>query len=464
MLRARSSERPLLCVGTGAGKTTIAAEVIRRATEKGRRSIFLVHRRELVDQAVERLSQFGIQAGRILAGHPEDRDLPVQVASIPTLLKRKHAPADLVIVDECSHAVSKSWKACLDRYPPPVIVIGLTATPIRLDGRGLGDLFGCIIEPVTTLELIRQGFLVNPRVFAPPVDLKGVRVVAGDYSVPELATRMSTLVGSITKTWQEHCAGQRTVAFAVNIAHSQAIVDAFRALGVRIAHVDYTLNPKVRAATLADLRDGRIEIVSQVQLLTEGWDLPSLQCAILARPTKSFALFRQMVGRIMRPPGPVTVLDHAGNHHEHGLVTDPVEWSLDTKRKKKSAIPAVRTCKECFAIIPATESVCPACGMENEPKETSVPRVENPGELVELQGMKTEFYRSMVQTAHRRGYTVGWARFRYKEKFGVWPRLRQIERDNYKCSAHKYTLKSYTEWKRVYRCEFCYDERPTVPV
>lgn len=454
MVRARAHDRPLLVVGTGAGKTTIAAEIIRRTTERGKRSIFLVHRRELVDQAVDRLAQFGIKAGRILAGHPERRDRLVQVASIPTLLRREHWPADVCFVDEAAHAVSDSWRKIIARYDGS-LVIGLTATPIRLDGRGLGDLFGCIVEPVTTRELIDRGYLVEPRVFAPPVDLRGIKVRAGDYDIPQLAERMSKLVGSITREWQRWAPGQSTVAFAVNVEHSRAIVAAFEAIAVRAAHVDYSMAHKPRAKVLRDLREGRLDLVSQVQLLSEGWDLPTLQCAILARPTKSLALFRQMVGRVMRPPGPVVVIDHAGNHHEHGLVTDPIVWTLDTTKKKPtSTAPAVRTCLECYAVIPPGAETCPACGAPIPIRsEATPPAVDNPGELVQLDlsgrpvlpplSELESIYRRMVQSASFKRRKLGSARAIYKERFGVWPRFGEIERAEYKCSGHEWEQKPY---------------------
>ena len=466
-VRERAKDRPLLCLPTGAGKTSVAAEIIRRATERGRRSVFLVHRRELVDQAVDRLAQFGVHAGRILAGHDEDRDRPVQVASIPTLLRREHWPADVVIVDECSHAVSASWSRCLERYNGAT-VIGLTATPIRLDGKGLGDLFGCIVEPVTTRELIDQGFLVEPRVFAPPIDLSGVRVQHGDYALPELVERMNKLTGSITQTWFKHAEGQRTVAFAVNVEHSLAIVDAFRALGVRAEHVDYQTPLAERARILRWIKTGDVTLVSQVQLLSEGWDLPALQCAILARPTKSLALFRQMVGRVMRPPGPVLVLDHAGNHHEHGLVTDRIAWTLDAAVKRQRVGDPVRTCKECFAIIPSTADACPACGASavRTSEERETPQVENPGELVELdmrapernapRDERAEAYREMVRTASARSYRLGWARNQYQQRFGAWPRFGEIERAEYVCPGHKWEQKTYG-WKNVLRCSVCFE-------
>ena len=451
MLREHHRDRPLLCLPTGAGKTTVAAEVIRSATSRGNRAAFLVHRRELVDQAVARLAHFGVQAGRILAGHPEERDLPVQVASIPTLVRREHWPAEVVIVDECSHATSASWGRCLDRYAES-FVIGLTATPIRLDGRPLGDIFGCLVEPVTTQELVDAGHLVAPEVFAPPVDLSKIRKRAGDYSLPEVYERMNPLTGSIVSTWLERTPGQRTVVFAVNVKHSQEIVAAFQQQGVAAEHIDGA-NP--REDTLARLRSGETTLVSNCMVLSEGWDLPALQCAVLARPTKSLALFRQMVGRIMRPPGPVTVLDHAGNHHEHGEVTEPVEWSLEGKPARSLNLDPLRTCSECFAIYPPAAEECPQCGNRNEPVIARQPGVENPGELVRFtRSDKALWYAEQVRMASALGYKIGWARGQYKSRWGSWPRFSDIERAEYECKAHNPVLQQYGP-RTVMRCPVC---------
>ena len=477
MLRERHRDRPLLCLPTGSGKTSVAAEIIRSAVAKGHRCIFLVHRAELVDQAVDRLAEFGVPAGRIHAGHPEDRALPVQVACIPTLVRRKHWPAQLVIVDECSHAVSESWSKCLARYDgvpwrgaaqvDGAFVIGLTATPIRLDGKGLGDIFGAIVEPVSTRALIAAGYLVEPRVFAPPVDLSKLPVRGGDYAIPELAARMQKLTGSITKTWLERAAGMKTVAFAVNIEHSQAIVEAFVALGVRAAHIDGGTAHGQRADTLADLRAGRLDMVSNCMVLSEGWDLPSLQCAILARPTKSLALFRQMVGRVMRPPGPVLVLDHAGCHHEHGVVTEPYEWSLEDKPKRKAedVAESVRTCPKCYAVLPPAVRVCPECGDEMTREEAEPPGVDNPGVLVEFEppkrGTREEeraWYTSVVNEASVTRRSLGWARYRFKDRFGVWPKLKQVEIDEYECPSCVWERKQLGP-REVMRCKNCYDVR-----
>lgn len=469
LVRMNAHNRPLLRLDTGAGKTTVAAELIRRAVAKGKRCVFLVHRLELVDQAVDRFAQFDLKAGRILAGHTEHRERLIQVASIPTLLRREHWPADVVIVDECAHAVSESWSTVINRYIWPTVVIGLTATPVRLDGRGLGDLFNCIIDPITIRDLIDRGYLVDPRVFAPPVDLSDVKLRAGEYDLPEVARRMGGLTGSITKTWLERASGMSTVAFAINTDHSRAIVKAFQGIGVAAAHVDYRMGRKERSGALRALRDGKLTLISQVQLLSEGWDLPSLQCAILARPTKSLALFRQMVGRVMRPPGPVLVLDHAGNHHEHGRVTDPVEWCLDGPPKREP-VPSVRTCKKCFAVWSPPPRDCPVCGWAPPPGEIAPPLVDAPGELIELgptnpkrvpMDEKRVVYAQLVAEASGKKRKLGWARVRYKERFGVWPKgMSDLER-SYVCPGHEYATVELA-FGPVTRCSMCYARAPLV--
>lgn len=475
MVRARIHERPILRLDTGAGKTSVASDIIRRTVDRGRRAIFLVHRRELAGQAVERLAQFGVDAGLIMADEPEDRSKQVQVASIPTLVRREHWPAELVVVDECAHAVSESWARVVGRYlaqDPPAFLLGLTATPCRLDGRGLGSMFGCIVEPVSMRELIDRGHLVEPSVFAPPIDLSGVKVRAGEYDMDSLATVMEKFTGSITATWQERAPGARTVVFAVNVEHSMRIVQEFCKLGVAAAHIDFQTPKRERDSILRDLRAGVLDIVSQVQLLSEGWDLPSLQCAILARPTKSLALFRQMVGRVMRPPGPVVVLDHAGNHHEHGLVTDPIEWTLDDTVRVNPAA-SVRTCMACFAIVPPWANVCPECEAPlGRGSDIAAPPVHAPGELVEITGhgapvferatkdAKEIAYRQLVVEASDRGWKLGAARIRYKDRFGTWPKLHEIERELYVCSGHEWERKEFGH-RTVTRCARCFETRNT---
>ncbi len=460
----------ILALQTGGGKTVIACEMFRLALERGRRCLFVVHRIELVEQAFARLSAFGIEAGIIKAGYEERRHLPVQIACVPTLVRREMPEADFVIFDECHHGVSPSWFKVLDHYRKQgAWILGITATPQRLDGKPLGDAFDTIIEPVKTSFLVAMGYLIDPIIFAPPEpDMKGVKVRMGDYSLPELAERMSPLTGHITRTWRDRAQGLRTLCFAVNVKHSKLLANEFARVGARVAHVDGTSPKEYRSDVNRMLRSGELDVVTQCQLWTEGVDIPELGCLVIARPTQSLSLHRQMIGRVMRPaPGKTDalVLDHAGNTWRHGLMLDDIEWSLEGAAQKESSAPSVRTCEECFAVLRPGATECHICGFEPEKAEAEELKVDNPGELVRIDMIrrkatmveKQRKYRTWVQQASQWGYKLAWARYRYKDEFGSWPRLGEIERAHYVCSGHEWERKDYGS-RRVVRCARCLTE------
>lgn len=472
-------ERPILVAPTGSGKTTMAAEIVR---EFGGRCLWLTHRRELVRQAADRLEAHGLDCGVIMAGELGDYDAPVQVASIHTLARRDNPPADLVVIDECHHATAAGYADVLREYAGACL-LGLTATPFRLDGRGLGDIFRTLVVAATPAELCDRGYLHAPKVYAGPrPDLRGVRTVAGDYSLGPLAERMADakLCGDIVATWQRLAAGRRTVAFAVNIEHSRMIVAAFAEAGVKAMHLDGSTPRDERDAILERLRNGEIDIVSNCMVLTEGWDLPALGCAIIARPTASLCLHLQMIGRVMRAAhgkDGALVLDHAGNHHTHGLVTEEIDYALDGERIATPAKLGLRRCKECYYLYPPSEPSCPECGAVYAADESDPPEVRGPGELVEFRPVsftdkaavweaiegqriaagykpgwsyyryvdqfgespcvvdgklinpsrattqqKQAVFRQLLQKASEKGYKPGWAAYQYRARFGVWPR------------------------------------------
>ena len=281
--RAASRRCVLMAAPCGGGKTVIASAIVHDATVSGMRSMFMVHRRELVHQANRKLFQHGIDAGIIAAGFSPGPQVPVQVASIATLHARairtstiELPPADLIIVDEAHHAPARTWRRLLAAYPSATI-IGLTGTPCRGDGRGLGNLFEELIEVATVSELIAGKFLVPTRVYAPVrPDLSGIRIDRGDYNEGQLANRMNTapLVGDIVEHWHKLGEGRRTVVFAVNVAHSVHLRDEFRRSGVLAEHIDGSTPVEERDRILASLAAGKIEIVTNCQVLTEGWDCP----------------------------------------------------------------------------------------------------------------------------------------------------------------------------------------------
>ena len=302
---ATGKRRALLVAPTGAGKSVIAADVIDDYVTEGNRTLVLVHRRELVAQMSEKLHMSGVDHGVIQAGYPTRAGAMVQVASIQTLHARAvrssrmvMPAADLIVVDEAHHIRARSYRQIIEQYPD-AILLGMTATPCRSDGRGLGNMFDCIVECPNIAELIEGGFLVPTMVYAPTQpDLKGVKIVRGDYAESQLAERMdqASLVGDIVTHWLRLAERRRTVVFATSVAHSAHLRDEFRAAGVWAEHIDGSTPVEERDAILAKLNSGAVELVCNCMVLTEGWDQPAVSCLVLARPTKSMGLYRQMVG------------------------------------------------------------------------------------------------------------------------------------------------------------------------
>lgn len=391
----KGHKRIVLVIATGGGKTTVAAELIKGAVAKSNPVLFLAHRTELIDQASARLDTYDIDHGIIQAGtlRAKPRAL-VQVASVQTLGNRSLPPATMIIVDEGHRTLGKSYLKILAAYPDALVLL-LTATPIRLDGRGLGDVCTAMVEPVTVRELIDQGTLIEPRVFVPSKpDLSKVKIDKGDYHQGQLAALMDTphLVGDVVGTWREKAAGRPTVVFASSVEHSMHLRDAFKEAGVRAEHIDGNTNKAMRKSVIQLLNTGMVEVVCNVGVLTEGWDYPPLSCVVLARPTKSLSLYLQMIGRGSRP-SPETgktdflVLDHAGCTFEHGLMGDVREWTLDPKKKKKPAAPSIKNCPSCFAVCASGTMQCPECGYTwDKPKEatrSNLPETRD-GRLVEF--------------------------------------------------------------------------------
>ena len=447
---------PLVVAPTGAGKTVIVAEVIRQAKHKF--VLVLEHRRELIHQMAAKLAEVGITAGVILAGEPMNQMARVQVASVPTLWSRckrfgraglfenpKYLPpADIVVVDEAHHVRARTYRKIIESYPDAKIV-GLTATPCRKDGRGLGGTFKTMIETPQVDDLIKLGFLVPTRVFAPSTpDLKGVHTLQGDYVKAELAERMdrAELVGDIVTHWYRLAERRKTVVFATSVGHSIHLCDEFRKSGVKAEHIDGQTDTAERDKILEQLSSGEIELVTNCMVLTEGWDQPDVSCCVLARPTKSLGLYRQMAGRVIRPaPGKTDalILDHAGATFRHGFVEDPVVWTLDPDDKAevpaqdaRSAAPSSRllSCSQCSAIKTAGKP-CPNCGFM--PKRPGEHLHVRDGELHHLDRsgklhlhewtaeQRVTFQGMLAHIAQERGYQRGWVSHKYKEKFGHWP-------------------------------------------
>lgn len=360
----------LLQLPTGGGKTHIAAHVAGVSAAVGERVWMIAHRREIIGQTSRSMAALGVPHGVVGAGRPFVLERPVQVCAIGSLGRRADALPlpDLMIWDEAHHVAAKSWAALRARFPD-ARHLGLTATPERLDGKGLGEFFAELICGPSTAELMAAGHLSPYRLFAPTIpDLRGVGVRGGDWARDQLAERMSgaTLVGDAVEHYRRHADGARAIAFCVTVEASRTLAARFNAAGIPAAHVGGDTPGEERDAAIADLEAGHLRVLTNVEVFTEGFDLPAIDAVILLRPTQSLALHRQMVGRGLRTApgkGATVILDHAGLFYDHGLPDETVEWSLDRPMRRRRMLGAeqLRRCPECSAVH-AMAASCPECG------------------------------------------------------------------------------------------------------
>jgi DNA repair protein RadD len=376
-------QRSLIVLPTGAGKTVVAVEIARSYTSV----LVVAHLRELVTQAYDRLIEAGAEAksvGVVMAGDERlNRKARIQVGSIQTLARRKSKlklnPA-LIIIDEAHRAAAKTYIE-LVRLFPKARVLGLTATPIRFDGKGLAEHFDEIIEGPTPEALIEGGWIVRPAIWTAPVDkrpnTKGVRKEAGDYEQGELAKRANTavLTGDIVRDWKEKANNKLTMVFAVNIEHSKAIVERFREAKIKAEHVDGSMSPDCRAEILTRFKQGRVTVVSSCSVFGEGFDAPWVRCLVFARPTLSLSLYLQQCGRGMRPGTEPVFLDHAGNALKFGSPEAWCGWELAPTDKAKHAggFRLGKECPDCGRTYGWAQIKCVECGHEWEERERQHP-------------------------------------------------------------------------------------------
>jgi DNA repair protein RadD len=450
-------KRIIIVAPTGSGKTVIIAEIVKRAVAASKRVVFLAHRDELLTQASDKLKAFGVVAGIIKSGRDRDQrpQALVQICGIQTLHARairaqsmELPPAEIVIIDEAHHCRAMTYQAILEAYPN-AIVIGLTATPCRGDGRGLGNVFETMIEAPQISELIKMNppCLVPVRIFAPaPPDLRGVPVATtGDYVLGQLESRMDTdqLVGDFVEHWKKYAQDRRTIVFAVGVAHSVHLRDELIKEGIRAEHIDGKTPQDEREAIIARFTSGETAVICNVGVFTEGFDSPDVGCIALVRPTRSLGLFRQMIGRGLRPAegkSDVIILDHAGGVSRHGRPDDDITWTLDTDRRAANPIHEARKatagsdpfceCKGCGQLR-MRGLACTACGWGPKPHGKAVEYVD--GELIELGKQKKApgpseadrriFYAELRGWSHGRRkrdgtpYSSGWAWHQYQNKF-----------------------------------------------
>lgn len=364
---------PLLTAPTGSGKTSMFSCICKGASERGNKVWILVHRQELIDQVSQALSEFEVRHGVIAPAFRTENRLTVQVASVFSLVRRMAslAPPDLIIIDEAHHAIlSSTWGKIIAAYPKARL-LGVTASPTRLSGEGLGDIFDRLISGPTVQALIDDGWLSTVRVFAPPtIDVSQVHMQMGDFKKSELGAAVDKpkVTGDAIEHYQKLTPGQRAVVFCVSIEHARNMAAAARGVGLTAVMIDGTMDRELRRGVVNDFKNGHINWLVTVDLVSEGFDCPGIEVGISLRPTQSLGLWLQQCGRCLRTaPGKstATILDHAGNSLRHGLPTEERAWTLDGAARsnvRQNSGASVRVCPKCFSAQRSGKPSCSGCG------------------------------------------------------------------------------------------------------
>lgn len=446
VIREGFKDHKRLCyvLPTGGGKTVIFSFITYHAMRKGSRALILAHRIEIVEQISLALSRLGVPHGLILAGGRMTTDR-IQVGMVQTVanrLDRIIAPS-LLVLDEAHHAVAGTWKKLLDKWSD-AYVLGVTATPERLDGRGLRDVgFERLILGPDVRQLIELGHLAKFRYLGAAINVRfdDIATVGGDYDMHEVERRMAVkaITGDVIAHYQKHLAGRTCIAFCPTVAHAEMVAASYRQAGIPAASIDGSMRPDERRKVIEDLRAARIMVLTSCQVISEGFDAPEVGGAQLLRPTQSFAMFRQQIGRCLRPKADgseAIILDHVQNYQRHGLPDEPHEWDLDSQKKtaaQRKAVKPMRLCKACGEVFPIAARAEPCEGEASCLWTPKAPLVQRPGELGEIVrpsleqsvawaggvSLRAGSYRTLIlraegrqgrldQIAKARGYKRGW--------------------------------------------------------
>lgn len=448
------------------GKTVIMAEIAKRATDKGNHVLTVVHRQELATQTIKTFAKWGVNMSGDLC----------RVGMVQTLWRRvkkhgsttngnqplsvrghTHQPPAVIIIDEAHHALARSYKTIVEAYPDAIVLM-FTATPYRLSGAGMAEVADDLIQGLQVHDLIDKGYLAPVDYFAPPdINTELLRRARGEFTEKSVDEALSKRIyGNAVDQYKLHADGKKAIAYCHSVASAKRLADEFNATGISALEVDGATPKEARDDAVERFRSGDVTVLTNVELFTEGLDLPNVDCVIQLRPTQSLALYLQFAMRAMNPREGKTavILDHVGNYQRFGLPTDDREWSLDQVKPKRSGDggatgPQIKTCPNCFGtfyIKDVHDNKCPLCQVElpkeaqEEPKiiDTDLKRVEDQRQkkliarrlrkvheqqqqnaIAELAGkVPTDFttLREFQLYAKVHHFKPGWAYYRAKER------------------------------------------------
>lgn len=434
----------------GAGKTIMTGWMIRESLQRGFSSIFFVHRRELIEQTSDTFNQLHIPHGIICGGFKPNYNLPVQIASVQTLVNRLPLinQPQFLICDECHHILANTYKTIINTWND-AFLLGVTATPERTGGKRLGDVFSAMVFAPSVSELIKIHNLtefnyISTNDYSDILD--DIDIVNGDYDNNQLGKVMTKakIIGDVVNNYLEYANGKSAICYCVNVAHSKEVAASFNNAGVPAKHCDGNTSKSVREKIVDDFRQGKYKILCNAELFGEGFDVPNCHAVILARPTKSKILHIQQSMRSMRPdpddPNKVAIIiDCVSNYKEHGYPDAPQDWSLIPNPPKKEGIAPTKKCPVCGADIPIGVYECPECGFnfleESEMLEDYIGKLEvvhsSKNNKKNQQFMQTVKYaprtiEDFLQAAEEHHYKKSWAVYRALEYATTYEELAHI--------------------------------------
>lgn len=385
---------PLYVLPTGGGKTFTFSYIALHAMKKGNIVWIMAHRAELIDQIHKSLNQMGCDHGIVCAGYMPDHLKTVQICSVQSVVNRldKVKSPDLIITDECHHSTSSTYIKIYNHFPESKL-LGVTATPQRLDGKGLGIVYDKMILGVSVRKLMDMGFLCKTKYYAPPLkfNLDDVKKTAGDYNKKQLEETVDKrqIIGDAVKHYKKLANNTQAIAFCVSVNHCHHVFEQFEQAGVSCRIIHGKLKKQRRKKLVQDFTNCEFKILIACEIISEGFDIPRVQTAILLRPTASLSMHLQQIGRVLRPfegKDYAIIIDHAGNCLKHGLAEEERKWSLENKRKKKRSKNVevntkIKQCPKCY-IVHEFANKCPNCGYEYPINDRTLNEVE--GELKEI--------------------------------------------------------------------------------
>lgn len=408
---------PCVVAPCGSGKSVIISDIARMTTNNGNCVLFLVHRKELIDQIKETFEKNEVNLNLVYFG------------MVQTVVKRldKMQKPQLIITDENHHSMAASYRKIYNHFHD-VRKLGFTATPIRLNGSGLGDINDTLIEEVNAKWLIENHYLSPYKYYAPKlIDTEKLKLNSmREFSSTSMESAMDdrTIYGDVIKHYKQLADGEQAITYCHNVEASKQVADEFNQHGINAVHLDGK-TPKIeRDQIIQRFRNREIQVITNCDIIGEGFDVPDCSTVIMLRPTQSLSLFIQqsMRGMRYRPGKTSIIIDHVDNVRRHGLPDMEREWSLKGKKTEsgEKEVP-IKECDNCFAVYLPNHKWCPYCGHEPEVKEQQDYEVDETAELEEINEEDIEVtldfrepsdcksMQELYDLAKNRGYKPGWA-------------------------------------------------------